>query len=452
MKGGGHESLYDVPLINGCDILVCATPFCLLRMIGHNRTNLERLEYMVIDEAHLVLEKFPQQMRVLMSRYHDLLMVNEKQSIAQFILFSSLWSTKLKTFIDAYLLDRVIITTNKLEASYFGQTQHAVEECVTKEEKITKCLDLIKNISHIRKNTIVFTNKSDSAVCLHDYMKHKLMLPNVSLALEHTNVLNMREIEKQWSLSQEWQILICEDSVSKYLDIDNAQCIIHFDFPVSRSSFGNRLWFMRRHFTVVKKVFKEDRDLRTTLMQKKNQTAANTSTPIESKVASFDNIKDLNNNTDTDLLEAGIEKPDELDDFNLTIKNELQLIERDEDRLCSFIFFTKEDKHYSEGLLNFLSRIGNERKYLPSNLIKLAEKRQIKNELIKKNFLLCPHIKSYGKCMNEIPSSCIYRHKFDPIVDKIQNLDADLTIPDEGLIKVNSCILLMKLRWFKFEL
>ena len=87
-------------------------------MIKYNR--------MVIDEAHLVLEKFPQQMRVLMSRYHDLLMVNEKQSIAQFILFSSLWSTKLKTFIDAYLLDRVIITTNKLEASHFGQTQQRV--------------------------------------------------------------------------------------------------------------------------------------------------------------------------------------------------------------------------------------------------------------------------------------------------------------------------------------
>ena len=70
---------------------------------------------MVIDETHLVPEKFPQRMRVLMSRYYDLLMVNKKPSIAKFILFLSLWSTKLKTSIDAYLLDRVIITNNKLE-------------------------------------------------------------------------------------------------------------------------------------------------------------------------------------------------------------------------------------------------------------------------------------------------------------------------------------------------
>ena len=95
-------------------------------MIKYNRTNLGRLEHIVIDEAHLVLEKFPQQMRVLMSGYHDLFTVNEKQSIAQFILFTTIWSTKLKTFIDAYLLDRVIITTNKLEASHFGQTQQRV--------------------------------------------------------------------------------------------------------------------------------------------------------------------------------------------------------------------------------------------------------------------------------------------------------------------------------------
>lgn len=140
LQGGGSESQYEVPLINGCDILICATPFCLLRMIGYNRTNLERLEYMVIDEAHLVLEKFPQQMKVLMSRYRDLLEVNENQAVAQFILFSSLWSTKLKTFMEAYLLDRVVIITNKLQSSHYGQTEHMIVECTTTSEKVAKCL------------------------------------------------------------------------------------------------------------------------------------------------------------------------------------------------------------------------------------------------------------------------------------------------------------------------
>lgn len=147
LQGGGHEDQYDMPLINGCDILVCATPFCLLRMIGYNYTNLERLQYMVIDEAHLVLEKFPKQMRVLMSRYYDLLCVNESQSIAQFVLFSSLWSTKLKRFIDAYLLDKAVIISNKLEASHYGQTEHMVMECSSNDKKLQKCLGKIKKIN-----------------------------------------------------------------------------------------------------------------------------------------------------------------------------------------------------------------------------------------------------------------------------------------------------------------
>ena len=69
LQGGGNEDQYDVPLINGCDILIAATPFCLLRMIGRNRTNLERLQYLVFDEAYLLLEKFSYQIKVLMSRY-----------------------------------------------------------------------------------------------------------------------------------------------------------------------------------------------------------------------------------------------------------------------------------------------------------------------------------------------------------------------------------------------
>lgn len=140
LQGGGHEDQYEIPLINGCDILICATPFCLLRMLGHRRTNLERLQYMVIDEAHLVFEKFPRQIRVLMAGYYDLLKLNEKINVANFVLCSSLWSAKLKSFIRTYMLSPVMIMCNKLEASYFGQTEHMVIECGSSKQKKDKFL------------------------------------------------------------------------------------------------------------------------------------------------------------------------------------------------------------------------------------------------------------------------------------------------------------------------
>jgi superfamily II DNA/RNA helicase len=146
LQGGGSEEAYEVPLINGCDVLVAATPLVLLRMLGQGRTNLERLECLALDEAHLLLEKFPAQMRVLMSRYGDLLRVNENQSVAQLVLFSSLWSTRLKSFIGSYLLEPAYLLANKLEAAHFGSTEHSIFDCSastsdrTSLKKLSKCL------------------------------------------------------------------------------------------------------------------------------------------------------------------------------------------------------------------------------------------------------------------------------------------------------------------------
>ena len=39
--GDGQDYLYNIPLSNGCDILISSTPYCILRMIATNKTNLE---------------------------------------------------------------------------------------------------------------------------------------------------------------------------------------------------------------------------------------------------------------------------------------------------------------------------------------------------------------------------------------------------------------------------
>jgi hypothetical protein len=107
IQGGGKEYQYDVPLLNGVDVLISATPMCLLRMLGEAKTNLERLKYLCLDEAHFLLEKYPMQMKTLMQSYANLLYINDKQIVAQIILYSGFWSTKLKNFIDNFMLSPV---------------------------------------------------------------------------------------------------------------------------------------------------------------------------------------------------------------------------------------------------------------------------------------------------------------------------------------------------------
>ena len=74
-----------------------------------------------------------------------------------------------------------------------------------------------------------------------------------NLIVEQTNMPEIREIQYNWQQpSSNLKILICEESMSKFLEIDNAQAIIHYDFPSSKTIFGDRLWFMRKHFNSLK--------------------------------------------------------------------------------------------------------------------------------------------------------------------------------------------------------
>lgn len=233
----------------------------------------------------------------------------------------------------------------------------------------------------------------------------------ISLIVEQTSMSEIREIQDKWLQpllhTSRLRILICEESMSKFLEIDNAQAIIHYDFPSSKTIFGNRLWFMRKHFSPLKEE---------SIISSKESTSIG---------------RDVNDNVLMDNKNA-------VDNLTIKYDNEISHLVNDEDRLCSFILFTKEDKNYSEGLINFFLRIGHNKKYIPPDLLRTAEKRSVKTEAIKveQKFLICPYVKKFGKCMEHIPSSCVFRHKFDPVADKICSLDDSLMLPSEGLVKV----------------
>ena len=73
---------------------------------------------------------------------------------AQFLVFSSLGSSKLKRFIDENLPFLSTITKNKLEASNHGQTNYVVDECGCERfDKMNKILKQLKVCVDEDKNT-----------------------------------------------------------------------------------------------------------------------------------------------------------------------------------------------------------------------------------------------------------------------------------------------------------
>jgi superfamily II DNA/RNA helicase len=250
VQGGGYEDDYDIPLVNGCDILIAATPFVLLRLLGLKKTNLERVEHFVFDEANHLIERFYKQMSVLMKCYRDVLNLYSEKMIAQFIVFASTWSNQLKRFLEKYLpkSPMCFISDNKLESAYYGQCRHVVQELNENDEKLklTTCTKALHKCSKLNKNTIIFAASDECVNKIKDLLVKELSYrPEfVNVITDQTSQLKINEIEKKWDthhlsdLSLFAQkgymtnlVLICTDNSARFMHINNAQSIIHYDFP-----------------------------------------------------------------------------------------------------------------------------------------------------------------------------------------------------------------------------
>ena len=323
---------------------------------------------LVFDESDILIERFPKQLRTLMACYTDMLKICTEQTVAQFVLFSSQWTTKLKYFIQKFIPYPAYVFDNKLESSYFGQTQHVLEECDEDSSKIKKIHSILKQACRLNKNTVLFTSSDSVSRKLNDILTIKLGYTNVCLALDFMNEHELSCLQNKWS---QWDsidktnliekklnlnlILVCTEHSIRFINISNAKCIINWDFPSSRSVFANRLWLMRAHFDGNKKVERIDHDT----------TATSSATLCDSA-----------------------------SNFGVELKNETQVVINDEDRLVSYSFISSNEKHYSEGFLNFLRRTGYPEQNLPKSLVNTCEKNRLKNESIKKNLNICPYVVS----------------------------------------------------------
>ena len=362
LQGGGDEDMYDTKLANGCDLIICATPYCLLRMLGAGKTNLERLKYLCIDEANIVLERFPKQIKALIDHYSNLLNQRASQSIAQFILFANAWSKQIKKFIKLYCIDQVVLLKSKLEAAFFGNVSQYLYECDTKpEEKFDRVLRIIELVP-VKTKGIIFINSQNDAFKLQEY----LFGNNINSELIEENLYDnqIKSIIKAWSQVSDSakRILILTQNMTNFVERNDANWVIHFDFPQIEQSvklrhvFAERLWYMRDNYKVD---LDEDN---------------NNSNKQDDKYHDKDDIEQIN------LLDAG--------PTTTVVKEMFDKYPK------SFILITENDKGLAESLLNYLTRIGIDEGRLPKLLFDMVEEQKQEKELKRNEYSLCPFIKA----------------------------------------------------------
>lgn len=149
IQGVGKDDQFQVPLMNGIDVLIASTPFVLDRMLGLGWTNLERMHTLVFENGYLLLEKYAEQVRQFQRSYHHLLQNNDDIYLAQIVVVTPNWSDRLAKFVESMLIMPVVLCESKLEAAFYGKVNHFIIECESTHQKARKirilsCLCLIR--------------------------------------------------------------------------------------------------------------------------------------------------------------------------------------------------------------------------------------------------------------------------------------------------------------------
>ena len=214
VQGGGAEHQYDVPLANGCDILVSATPFCIVRLLGTGHTNLERLRHLCLDDAHTLVGQYGRQMRGLFRHYHNVLLLNERQAPAQIVALSAVWAPRLANMADDYMFEPVLVADNKLEASCMAGVRHVLTEARNVKCKYLKLAQLVQSISiggSGNKHTVIFVHGRLPVLHIHELLVNTGYY-NVACVHEHSPYADIERTQRIWN---NWTAAAAEEEESR---------------------------------------------------------------------------------------------------------------------------------------------------------------------------------------------------------------------------------------------
>ncbi|KAG8291293.1 negative regulation of transposition, RNA-mediated [Homalodisca vitripennis] len=249
--GGGAELEMRLELLNGSDVLV-STPRCLLRLLEARATDLKRLCHLVMDDAHILFEKFKpeiEQLMVSVDRMEDKRLKQGLKIDLQVVVASSRWTVPIKELSVNILANPTIVIASQLEACVYADVK-PVAYFVRSSRKAEKLVELLNGIKG-QLRTVVACKKKDDVKFVYNLLTD-LGMENVLAAHEDLTSVNISEIPQMWKHKEKdvitaWQnsqgaslpILIRSDELRE-LPITNAHVLIHYNMPISLKGFSLR--------------------------------------------------------------------------------------------------------------------------------------------------------------------------------------------------------------------
>ncbi|XP_044302113.1 probable ATP-dependent RNA helicase DDX4 isoform X2 [Varanus komodoensis] len=217
-------------IMQGCNIL-CATPGRLLDIIGREKIGLNKLKYLVLDEADRMLDMgFGPEMKKLIS-CPGMPPKDKRQTL----MFSATFPEEIQRLAGEFLKSDYLFVVVGQVGGACSDVQQTVLQ-VNQYDKRNKLVELLSGIGD--KRTMVFVETKKKA----DFLATFLCQENIATTSIHGD-REQREREEALHCfrSGKCPVLVATSVAARGLDIENVQHVINFDLPSTIDDYVHRI-------------------------------------------------------------------------------------------------------------------------------------------------------------------------------------------------------------------
>ena len=225
--GGNKGDSWDQQkkaLTSGADIII-ATPGRLIAHMNMGYVKLDKLDYLVLDEADKMLD---------MGFMDDIVrIVRELPQKRQSLLFSATMPPKIRELARKLLQDPAEISLSiSKPAEGIDQRSYMVYD----NQKLPLLQHLIKELEVI--SMVIFTSRKSA---VNDIVKAVNKMGHSAEGIMSDRTQEEREATMQGFRNRKFKILVATDILSRGIDVDNISHIINFDVPQDAEDYVHRI-------------------------------------------------------------------------------------------------------------------------------------------------------------------------------------------------------------------
>ncbi|MGV3587673.1 MAG: DEAD/DEAH box helicase [Adhaeribacter sp.] len=225
--GGNKGDSWDAQkkaITSGADIIV-ATPGRFIAHMNMGYVKLEKLEYLILDEADKMLD---------MGFMDDIMrIVRHLPQQRQTLLFSATMPGKIRELARKILKDptEISLAVSK-PAEGIDQRSYVVHD----KQKLPLLQHLIKELEV--QSMIIFTSRKSA---VNEIVKALRKMGHTAEGIMSDRTQEEREAAMQGFRNKQFKILVATDILSRGIDVDNISHIINFDVPHDAEDYVHRI-------------------------------------------------------------------------------------------------------------------------------------------------------------------------------------------------------------------